>query len=172
MRDLTLLVRGFSQSLLSGKKLGETLNFPMTPMSLYITTIYYKIFGGFKYAVLGERFLHYICISLITWFSFQTLISKNTNLHQRLLLLSISFILNSSNFPISLSYTEISVAFACASLYFFKNNSLKASGVFLFLSIYSKQNFIIYLFLFFLSVFFLNKKKLLPLLVGFQVHFS
>lgn len=163
----TSYMRGFSQSLINGKKLGETLNFPMTPVSLYITTIYYKIFGGFKYVVLGERFLHYVCISLITWFSFQIYVSKNTNLLQRTLLLSIAFMLNASNFPVSLSYTEISIAFACASLFFFKNNNLKVSGALLFLSIYSKQNFIIYSLLFFLSVFFVNKKKVLPLFVGF-----
>jgi len=163
----TSYMRGFSQSLINGKKLGETLNFPMTPMSLYITTIYYKIAGGFKFVVLGERFLHYVCISLITWFSFQILISKKTNLLQRILLLSIAFMLNASNFPVSLSYTEISIAFACASLYFFKKNNLKISGALLFLSIYSKQNFIIYSLLFFLSVFFSNKKKVLPLLQGF-----
>ena len=63
-------IRGYAYQLISGKKLNESLHFSLR-FVLFVSSIYYKIFGQFEYTVLFERFLFYLVMALKVFITYK-----------------------------------------------------------------------------------------------------
>ena len=131
----TAFMRGYSTALLNGKRLGSSLLFPFNG-TIYITSFVQYLFGSFKYFVLLDRFLFYLSTAFISLLSYKIFKQnpEEEDLSSSILLVSIIFLLNTSNFPAALSYTILGTLFGFLSWYFFRYNSMFLAGLLSYLS--------------------------------------